>query len=209
MVCVVLSSSLLVAQKSKVAFSLQKIPDQSATVHDVPVVAARQHCENFAFATALETILGAQKVELDQAYWTDKINGGALCLESPGELEKLAKFVDGDYVLGDARRVQLQSTYFSGVPTRVDQLLVPIIQGRPIIFWWKGHAYVATAARWDEFVYPNGQRDILINEISLIDPYQPQRELKFLAGKDRFEDINGIFDVLTTIDETNPWKSPH
>ncbi len=197
-------------QKKKGGVFLYKMPDQVAVVRNVPNVLARQRCENFSWAAGVETSLRAQNVELDQGFWTDKIYGGAICLPSPGEMENLARSIEGEYVLPGGGKFRLAVHYISSMPTRTDPMLVPLALGRPYVLWWKGHAYVAVAAKWDDFVYPNGQRDALINEITLVDPYEKgdKHTVKFLAGRDRFEDISGIFDVEATSLSTNPWQSP-
>lgn len=190
-------------------FSLTQVPDQWAQLRDMPEVVASQKCENWAWAAAVETILRKQNVPLDQAFWIDKLNGGAVCLSSAGMLEDLARIINGDYNLPDRRKFKLAARYLSGAPTSTDRLLVPLAWGRPYLLWWKQHAYVVHGALWNEYIYPNGQKHIEMKEIWLLDPYLvgDKRAVKYNTASDSAGDIGGMLEITATeIEGSSPWK---
>lgn len=196
-------------QNNKKSFSLTQVPDEWAQLRNVPDVVASQKCENWAWAAGVETILKKQNVPLDQAFWIDKLNGGAVCMPSAGSFEQLARVIDGEYTLVDGRKFKLQSRYLEGAPTSTDRLLVPLALGRPYILWWKQHAYIVHGALWNEYIFPNGQKQIEMKEISLLDPYftGEKRSVKFVAANDSSSDIGGIFEItVTQLEDTSPWK---
>jgi hypothetical protein len=202
-------TALHAQSKPKKSFSLTQVPDQWAQVRGVPDVIALQKCENWAWAADVEAILKKDNVTLDQKYWIDKLNGGSVCQPTVGPPEYLPHVIDGDYTLPDGRKFKLESHYYEGAPTSTDRLLVPLALGRPYILWWKQHAYVVTGALWNEYIFPNGQKQMEMKEISLLDPYVTgeKRKLKFVAGTDSAMDIGGMFEVIVTpVQDESPWK---
>ena len=62
-------------------------PDQQVELADLLSMApAKQKCENWAWAAAVESILRAQEVPLAQSYWVTKADGGEVCKESATDL---------------------------------------------------------------------------------------------------------------------------
>lgn len=205
----VLCPTRVAAQKKSPPFSLTQIPNQTAAIRNLPFVVAQQKCENWAWAAALEMSLLKQGVPLRQNFWTDKVNGGALCLPSAGTMELLAKQVEGEYVLPDGRKFRLDVHFTNSAPNASDSIIVPIALGRPTILYWRGHAYLVEAATWNEFVYPSGQKYMQITELTLIDPYESgeNRRVKYDVLTNDFSELGGIFQVIATqLNTTNPWK---
>lgn len=195
--------------KPKVSFSLTQIPDQWAQVRGIPEVIASQKCENWAWAASVEAILKKENLPLDQKFWIDKLNGGSVCQPTVGPPEYLPRIVDGNYTLPDGRKFKLESHYYEGAPTSTDRLLVPLALGRPYILWWKQHAYLVTGALWNEYIYPSGQKQMEMKEITLLDPYVTgeKRKTKFVAGTDSSMDICGMMEVIVTpIEADSPWQ---
>ncbi len=206
---------LCAAQKNKIKlkktpFSLQEIPNQHVEVKDVPDVLASQKCENFAWAADVEATLRKQGIPLDQHFWTDKIYGGALCLPSAGSFHSLKKHIDGDYVLPDGRHVHLEAFFQKSTPNQTDQLLLPLVQQRPFLLYWRDHAYLVIGARWNAFVYPTGQRDVQITQLTLVDPYGQGKDriVEFDPTKQNLSELGGIFEVQAAVIDTDPWKAP-
>ncbi|HWR36557.1 MAG TPA: hypothetical protein VN622_11870 [Clostridia bacterium] len=197
------------SKKKSPPFSLKQVPDQTAQIRNIPSVTALQKCENWAWAAALEMSLLKQGVPLGQKFWVDKANGGALCLNSAGTLESLARVVEGEYVLEDGRKFRLEVRWQESAPGTSDRVLVPLALGRPYILYWRGHAYVPQAALWDEYIYPTGQKTMEIKELTLLDPYESGEKqfAKFTADKDDASELGGVFEVIATeIAGSSPWK---
>jgi hypothetical protein len=206
---VIASALVLSAEKKKTALNLTQIPDQKATIRNLALVVAQQKCENWAWAAGVEIALLKQGVQLRQNFRTDKVNGGAVCLDSAGSMESLAKQVEGDYVLGDGRKFRLAVHYTDSAPNSSDTIIVPIVSSQPYILYWRGHAYVAESAVWNEYVYPNGQKYMEIKELTLIDPYESgeKRRVKYDVQTNEASELGGIFQVVATqLGTANPWK---
>ncbi len=194
------------AQKTKRGIYLSRRPDLIAEVK-VKLVHARQPCENYAWAAALQTLLAAQDVDLPQDYWIDKADGGQ-CRDHAISLEETARLLDGEYTLptaDGARKARLTTEVTLGTPQN-DPLLAALIQGRPALLLWKQRAYVLYGALYDEFTYPNGQRLFDIRELRLLDPQAPHGQsdtATFDTRSDDPADLGGILLISVTFCPTN------
>jgi hypothetical protein len=210
LLCVMIfASSLASSGDKKPGFSLTQIPDQKATIRNLPFVVAQQKCENWAWAAGVEISLLKQGVPLRQNFWTDKVNGGALCLDSAGSMESLAKQVEGDYVLPDGRKFRLAVRYTESVPNSSDKIIVPVAMSQPYLLYWRGHAYVVESAVWNEYIYPNGQKYMEIKELTLIDPYESgeKRRVKYDVQTNGTTELGGTFQVIATqLNNDSTWK---
>ncbi len=207
MLLLVLTAPASAGKKPKGA-PLARLPGQSAEIAKLAVSNPAQKCQNWAWAVAIETMLQAQKVPLKQNFWVQKVNGSEICVDGLPALEVLAHAISGRYVLEDGRKVRLESSYMSGAPTTPDDLIAPLRQGKPLLLFWKAHAFVLCAVVYDEYIYPNGQRMFQIQEMKLLDPLAPakQRELSFVNGRDDPAEILGIFQVTAIPEEPMPWQ---
>ena len=172
---------------------------------------AQQKCENWAWAAALETSLKAQQAEIPQNYWIMKADGGEVCKDGPADLEALTKLISGDYALDDGRKVRIDAQAVEGAPTNMDSLILAPRQGRPLIFFWKGHAYVYRGLAYNEMVATTGAREFEVEQVDLLDPFFDTAEKQaavFDREKDDPNDINGVLDVKVTPIEGTDWMHP-
>jgi hypothetical protein len=201
-------------RKTPVRVGVSKMlrPDQKVELADLLSIApAKQKCENWAWAAALESVLKAQKVSLEQSYWVMKADGGEVCKESATDLSTLPKLIDGSYILDDGRKVRLVATLFSGAPAEMDAMIVAPRSGRPLLFVWKSHAYLYRGMSYDEMIAPNGQREYAIRQLKLLDPFFEGAEKQIATydrDKDDPADINGMIDVVVTPIEGPDWLHP-
>ncbi len=204
-----LSTALLAGKKNK--FVLYTLPDQNVELGHIAEVRAEQPCDNWRWASGLETILRRQKVDLDQRYWVLKLNGGLPCLDSPGTFYDLKRQIDGEYVLGDGRHVKLEVRYIEHLPETMDGLVLPIAQGRPYMIWWKGHPFVVKGAVWHELVYQTGQKFVEMTSLMLINTAEVggARDVVFNRSEDNSAELGAMFDVIVTELDSNPWAPPH
>ena len=200
LILVVLLSLPLAADKKYKGAPLAKLPDQKADIADLKLPAASQPCTSYAWAVAVETMLKAQDVPLDQHFWVQKAIGGELCIDPPPDLDRLTRSFNGTYVLNDGRKVALEMKVIAGAPTIPDDAIAPLKQGRPALVFWKSRAYVLRGAVYDEYLFPNGQRMYQIKELKLLDPLAPpkQREVSFVNGTDDPADITALVIVIAT-----------
>jgi hypothetical protein len=199
------------SQQQRLAMNRVIHPDQRAELPKLDAVSAAQKCENWAWAAGLETSLRLQGINnLPQNYWVMKANGGEVCDDRPVSLQKISKLIDGKYVLDDGRKVLLESSTVSGVPTAVDPLIVATRSGRPLVFLWKGHPYLYVGMRYHEVIWATGQRDYEVQEMKLLDPVAaPEKQaVSFNATKDDPADINGLLDIKATPIEPQSWLHP-
>ena len=195
------------ADKKTKGAPLVHLPVQTAELSNFNLPNPAQRCANWAWAVAVEAMLKAQKVSLDQRYWVRKANAGEVCLETLPPVESLARMIDGAYTLDDGRKVRLETRYTAGAPTDPGDLVVPLRENRPALLFWKLHAYVVTAVTYDEYIYPNNQRMFEIREIGLVDPLEPapKRALSFTKGTDDVNDITGCLQIVVTVEAQPRW----
>ena len=187
------------------------LPGKTAEIKDLVSEPAQQKCDNWAWAAALETALHAQHVQLSQSYWVMRADGGEVCKDGPTDLEALGKLITGEYTLDDGRKVRLRANAVEGAPTEMDALIVAPMTGRPLIFFWKDHAYVYRGLRYNELVASNGEREFEVLAVELLDPFYDtaaKQGALFERDKDDPAEINGMLDVTVTPIEGTDWLHP-
>ncbi|HMK28633.1 MAG TPA: hypothetical protein VK473_03045 [Terriglobales bacterium] len=183
------------AKKKPAPGSLQQNPAQTAELPDLPFFPAAQKCENWAWAAGVQSILKAQGVNIQQDYWITKANAGEVCVDTPMQLPDIAGVIDGDYVLDDGDKVHLESRILAGPPTDVGTIVASINQGRPMLLFWKNHAFLLLGIVYDEYFYVNGQRLLEAREIKLVDPYD-RKPASLVKGQDDPGEIGGTLEVI-------------
>jgi hypothetical protein len=190
------------------AVSLVRIPDQTVDLVPAPDIVAQQACGNWARSAAIEAMLAAQGVALNQEFWAFRIDGGKMCFEDWGKPERLAKDVGGDYVLDDGSRVTLALSFAPGAPTSPDLLIQRLKQGRTLMLVWRGRPYMLSGVTYDEYVYPDGGRMYEFQELRLVDPQvrnEDERVVRFSKSKDALSELQGVLDVVSTRSTSQTW----
>ncbi len=199
----------LAAGKKPKGVPMARLPEQTIDIPSLSLPGAAQPCTNYAWAVAVETMLRAQNVPLDQHYWVQKANGGELCIEPAPNLERLTRALNGNYTLNDGRKVKLETQIILGAPTNPDEAIASLKQGVPLLVFWKSRAYVLRGVIYDEYVYPNGQRLYEVKELRMLDPLAPpkQSEVSFVNGTDDPADIAALVFVTATPISPQPWQT--
>lgn len=207
-ILLLLLAAIPLGADKKKGVPLVRRPEQVAEVAKPSLPTPAQKCANWSWAVGLEVLLRAQDVVLTQNYWVRKVNLGEVCDERPTSLEALTRHIDGDYTLEDGRKVRLESTVILGAPTIPDQLIAPLRQGRPILLFWRGRAFLLYGVVFDEYIYPNGQRMYQIRELKLLDPLaeEAQRQVSFVNGRDDPGEIGGALLVTAKLISQIPWQ---
>jgi hypothetical protein len=187
---------------------LQVRPGQLADVPSFTATVAAQKCRDWAWAAALDTVLGLQGVKLGQKYWITKLHGGELCDDDFNRFEDLPRLIEGEYTRNDDSKARVTASYVAGAPTNVDDMIASIRRGRPVILFWKAHAYVLSGVVYDEYIAPSGQRMFEVRELKLRDPYFSggKQFVTFVKGTDDANDINGVMQVTVTPLDQQPWQ---
>lgn len=179
---------------------LQQLPQGSVTVEGLTPATPRQKCENWLWATEVETILKAQKIDLPQTYWVQQANLGEVCVDAPVDLEAIASLIERDYQLEDGSKFHLTALRTVGAPTDMGHIISSLRQGRPFILLWKGHPLLVTGMVYGEYGYPNGQRMFEVREIDMLDLLYPdgdeRRARSFVKGTDNMDEIGGTLEVI-------------
>jgi hypothetical protein len=190
------------------AVSLVCIPDQTVDLVPAPDIVAQQACGNWARSAAIEAMLAAQGVALNQEFWAFRIDGGKMCFEDWGKPERLAKDVGGDYVLDDGSRVTLALSFAPGAPTSPDLLIQRLKQGRTLMLVWRGRPYMLSGVTYDEYVYPDGGRMYEFQELRLVDPQvrnEDERVVRFSKSKDALREEQPWTPKRTEREPNRPW----
>ena len=172
--------------------AFQTFPDQSIDVGAAALSTAKQHCENWALAAGLETILRKQGVALDQKFWIMRLNGGELCVNTLPSMDALADVVNREFVLNDGRHVQLELRFTPGAPTNIDSVIAGLKQQKVSLLIFHGHPYYLTGATYDEQIGREGLRRFLIKELRLANTFAGEPGITFQRYREQNEEIEGI-----------------
>jgi hypothetical protein len=177
------------AAKKKPVVNWVRRPAQSVRLAQMPLVVAKQKCENWAWAASLEAMLRLQDAPIPQEYWIQRLNHGEVCLPRAESFENLARFLESDsYVLDNGHKLRLQVQYHDGAPTSPDDLIASVQRNQPIMLFWNGHPYLIAGVLYDELIAPNGGRRFEVRELKLLDPYvNPKPAAAASSGRTIFE----------------------
>jgi hypothetical protein len=174
--------------------------DLLVDIEGLAVATPERNCENWAWAAALQTVLRAQKLELPQSHWVDRANGGR-CEDSAPTLDETKRLIEREYRDEDGTRLHITTKLIPGAPRTIDELLTSLAAARPVLLYWRSHAYVLQGILYDEAVYLTGNKLYEVRELRLLDPAAPGSPIKFVKGSDDSEEINGV--LLVTVGPVN------
>jgi len=181
-------------KKQQQAYYLK--PDQTA---DLPagtrMVTAKEHCENWALAAGLETILQGRNVPLKQNFWVMRMNGGELCVDKLPAFDALAHEVNKEFVLDDGRHVRLELRFAPGPPVNIDGLIAGMKQEQLSLLLWRGHPYYLTGLTYDERIGRDGTRSFEVKEMRLANTFAGEPGVAFQRGQDNPDEIGGTLSV--------------
>jgi hypothetical protein len=170
-------------------------PDQTADLHAAKTVVAKENCENWALAAALEAMLQQQNVALDQSYWVMRMNGGLLCASTFPDPEALGRMVNREFVLDDGRHVRLELNFTAGAPVDIDSVIARLQRDQISVMIWRGHPYYLVGATYDEHVGRDGSRLYEIKELRLANTFAKLPGVTFQKGRDDVGEIGGVVTV--------------
>jgi hypothetical protein len=165
----------------------------------IAFVPAKQHCENWAVASTVQSALEMQGVPLPQSELVLKLSGNDTCgpnLKSPAELVNM---IEGDYKLASGRTVHVQA---KADDTYVDpgRLIASIRENRPFLWIWHNHAYMAVGIIYVDAVHASGLHEYDIQEIELMDPFAGAEQQPRLFQKSRttLTQVRGIIEITAS-----------
>lgn len=179
-------------------------PDQVAEIAEAAQQFARAErpCANYGWAAAVQTLLQGTGVTLTQDQWVTKVSGGAKCLLSVDDYSVMTQGVEGEYALGNGRRVRIRTLVQGGAPTIVDSLIVQLRAGRTYIVLWNDKAYLLGGILYDDHMRSYTSHTYLVKELRLVDPMvapgKPGRTVVFKREKDNANEILGLIALSVT-----------
>ena len=118
---------------------------------DPEAIAAAQKCLNWCWAAGAEMLLRSQGVYIPQEELVARVYGPELpCLPTFGRFEPIRQAVTGTWTTSEGSTVQITGAYNDGLPTNPAGMIQSIDSGRPFLFAYGGHIYVAYGLFWYE-----------------------------------------------------------
>ena len=165
----------------------------------IAFVPAKQRCENWAIASAVQSALEMQGVPLPQSELVLKLSGNDTCgtnLKSPAELVNI---IEGDYKLASGRTVHVQAKVDD---TYVDpgRLIASIRDNRPFLWIWSNHVYMAVGITYVDAVHASGLHEYDIQQIELMDPFAgaEQQPTIFQKSRTTLGQVRGIIEIMAS-----------
>ncbi len=202
-----LACVLPLAARKKPKWALYKRPPATVEIANLAVTPAAQKCENWAWAAGTSDMLRARGFPLKPAELVTKAYAGEVCDDRLGDLVHLAQVPSGTYLRDDGTKVRVEGSFTPGLASP-DDLVASLRRNLPLVLLWRGHPYLVRGAVYQEAVAQTGQKQILLLEIKLADPYAPGTTVSFLAEKDDPAEIQGTFDVTVTPLLGSDWQRP-
>lgn len=171
-------------------------PDQRVTISNLAVVTATDPSRAAVAKAALEIVLSGSMVRCDPASHLSAVvdaNGGA-------PLRMLAGKISGIPCATNGQARHVTATFTPNGAIQAENLIAPVLEGKPLLFEWKNTLYVLYGVVYDEHLRDDGSKMNVIRRLLLIDPrYSDKRRLvEFERGKDDFSQFEGFASVAAT-----------
>jgi hypothetical protein len=131
-------------------------PIYEVRIDNPGLIVANQNCQSWCWVASTEMLVRSQGIfNVPQEEFVRRIYAPDLpasptplasalpCLPTFGSFEPIKRAIEGIYTRADGSQVALTGAYHYGVPTDVLGMIRSIAEGRPFIFAWQGHAWVA------------------------------------------------------------------
>lgn len=170
---------------------------QSVSLERNDLKPAERPCGNWSWVAGIVDMAETRGAHIDQQYLVDRLYGGSVCLDSPGDLDDLAQRISHDYVLLDGQKFRLAASFTPGCPTQADPLILAIRQHRPVMMLWHNQSYLLTGMIYDEYIAPTGNKMFIVQELQFFDPVgaEGKREISFIRDRDNPDDLNGVLEL--------------
>jgi hypothetical protein len=166
---------------------------------DIAFLPAKQRCENWAVASAVQSALEMEGVPLPQSALVLKMSGTDTCgpnLKSPAELADLIK---GEYKLASGASVHVHAQLYD---THVDpgRLITSIRDNRPFLWSWNNHVYMVVGMVYVDAVHSSGLHEYDIQQMELMDPFAgaEQKPTIFQKTQATLAQVRGIIEIIAS-----------
>jgi hypothetical protein len=170
---------------------------QSVQLDKLDLKGADKPCGNWGWVAGIVDMASARGAQIEQQYLVDRLYGGSVCLESPGDVSSLGQQISHDYVLPDGQKFQLAAQFTAGAPAQADPLIVSVLRNKPLMLLWHNRAYLLTGMDYDEYIAPTGNKMFIVTELRLFDPLggEGKRQVTFSRDRDNPDDLNGVLEI--------------
>ncbi len=172
-------------------------PNQQANVSNLAVIKAPDESKAAVAKTALAIVLSAEGKTCDTAshvYTVLEANGNSSLRELSGTLAGASCLMKG-------RTVHLGARFTPNGSIQADDMIAPILHGKPLLIRWNDEVYVLYGVVYDEHLHNSGKSENVIRRLLLIDPRHSveQRLVLFDRQKDDFAQVEGIAEIVFAI----------
>lgn len=170
---------------------------QSVQLDKLDLKGADRPCGNWAWVAGIVDMASTRGTQIEQQYLVDRLYGGSVCLESPGDVSSLTQQISHDYVLPDGQKFKLAAQFTAGAPAQADPLIVSVLRNKPLMLLWRHRAYLLTGMDYDEYIAPTGNKMFIVTELRLFDPLgeEGKRQVTFSRDHDNPDDLNGVLEI--------------
>jgi hypothetical protein len=170
---------------------------QSVQLDKLDLKGADRPCGNWAWVAGIVDMASNRGAQIEQQYLVDRLYGGSVCLESPGDVSSLTQQISHDYVLPDGQKFKLAAQFTAGAPAQADPLIVSVLRNKPLMLLWRHRAYLLTGMDYDEYIAPTGNKMFIVTELRLFDPLgeEGKRQVTFSRDHDNPDDLNGVLEI--------------
>src|SRR5438270_4700997 len=170
---------------------------QSVELDKLDVKGADRPCGNWGWVAGIVDMVSSRGGRIEQQYLVDRLYGGSVYLESPGDVKSLSQKISHDYVLPDGQKFQLAAQFTAGAPAQADPLIVSILRNKPLMLLWRNRPYLLTGMDYDEYIAPTGNKMFIVTELKLFDPLgeDGKRQFTFSRDRDNPDDLNGVLEI--------------
>ncbi len=195
LLCLLLAFATIAAQDTSYP-SLVVHPNQEVTVKNLHLKLARWPGETAALAGALETILDFPQLCCGRNSSIPALPASA----RSNSLQEIAAKLNGKHVLSDGRPVFVAAHYFSASAITSHQIVAFLMENQALLVQWDSHFFVLSGAVFDDKVYSDGNRDIILRKLRLFDPdaTAAAHEITFDREKDQWSEVQGFLLIKAT-----------
>ncbi|HET6844087.1 MAG TPA: hypothetical protein VFK06_20775 [Candidatus Angelobacter sp.] len=112
----------------------------------------------------------------------------------PLALKEFSTKLQGRHRLSDGRLIMVTAEYLPQESINADWIITALVKKHALLMEWDSHLYVLYGAVFNEMVDENGQRDLVIQKLLLLDSRfsDARREASFDRATDDFKKVQGL-----------------
>jgi hypothetical protein len=164
--------------------------NREVRVGDLPVRTAQSTDSMAVLVAELETIFHDPAVCCGKNSALEDTGRSA----DPLALKELSTKLQGRHRLSDGRLIMVTAEYLPQESIHADWIITALLKKQALLMEWDSHLYVLYGAVFNETVDENGQRDLVIQKLLLLDSRfsDARREASFDRATDDLKKVQGL-----------------